>query len=292
MKQLFEELLSVFSLERAGIYLGVLFICLVLEIIFIGWENCSLKKIINLKSNTVKLDIFSYIFKVSNFIEILGFIFSFGLSYVIADILGMPKTNYLQEYIGNIFIQNIIFILILDFSLYWIHRFLHMFHFLWEIHKFHHSAEEMTIFTTARLHPLEIAINSIVFSIPIYLIGVPAESYIFFIIFTSWLGHIQHSNLSWNFGFIGKWLFISPNSHRIHHSTSKEHFNKNFGTVTPIWDRLFGTWYELEGESKKIEIGVSQDYHNLSSNIFRSYFLSFKGLFLKILNKNENIRTK
>lgn len=281
MNNILDSLFSFFSLRRALLFIGVLAICFILELIFIGWKNSSLCMIFSRKSNSIKLDTYAYFFKLTNFIEVLGYLFSFGLSYWFGKFLGFPKFNLIQTYIPNIILQNVVFVLVLDFSLYWIHRTLHTFPSLWEIHKFHHSADEMSILTTARLHPIEIAINSIVFAIPIYLIGVPLENYVIFIIITSWLGHIQHSKLRWNFGFIGKWIFLSPNAHRIHHSKSEKHFNKNFGTVTPLWDRFFGTWHEEE--THDIEIGLSDDVHNGSENIFKSYIQSAAG-FLSSFN--------
>jgi sterol desaturase/sphingolipid hydroxylase (fatty acid hydroxylase superfamily) len=269
------------SIERFIIFLSVIFFCFFLEILVIGWKNSSLRKLIYFESKTLKNDFFSYIFKLTNFIQLLAIFFSFGLSIIIPDYLGVAKVNLLEMYIPNVFLQNVVFILMLDFILYWTHRGLHFFAPFWELHKFHHSATEMTIMTTARLHPLEIAINSIFFSIPIFLIGVPLESYIFFFILTSWLGHIQHSNIPWTFGFIGEWIFISPLTHKIHHSRNEKHYNKNFGTVTPLWDKIFFTW-EKSLINEHIEIGIDENYFN-EKNVIKNYFGCVINLFKNIV---------
>jgi len=52
-----------------------------------------------------------------------------------------------------------------------------------------------------------------------------------------------HANLRWNAGALG-WLLVTPQSHRIHHSTEERHWEKNFGAVLSIWDRVFRTqWH-------------------------------------------------
>ncbi|MDQ6531226.1 sterol desaturase family protein [Flavobacterium sp. LHD-85] len=271
---------GIFSIERFLIFLSVVLFCFFLEIVVIGWKYSSLRKLVSFESDSLKNDFFSYIFKLTNFIQLLAVFFSFGLSLVIPEYLGVAKVNLLEIYIPNIFLQNVVFILILDFILYWTHRGLHFFAPLWELHKFHHSATEMTVMTTARLHPMEIAINSILFSIPIFLIGVPLESYVFFFILTSWLGHIQHSNIPWTFGFIGEWIFISPITHKIHHSINEKHFNKNFGTITPLWDRIFCTW-EKSSTNENIEIGLDENIFN-EKNVLRNYFGCIRNLFKNI----------
>jgi hypothetical protein len=47
-----------------------------------------------------------------------------------------------------------------------------------------------------------------------------------------------HANLRWNAGAFG-WLLVTPQSHRIHHSTEERHWEKNFGAILSVWDRLF-----------------------------------------------------
>jgi sterol desaturase/sphingolipid hydroxylase (fatty acid hydroxylase superfamily) len=53
---------------------------------------------------------------------------------------------------------------------------------------------------------------------------------------------INHSNLRMQFGKAGV-LFISSQTHRIHHSYLPQHRDKNFVAFFPIWDILFGTYY-------------------------------------------------
>jgi sterol desaturase/sphingolipid hydroxylase (fatty acid hydroxylase superfamily) len=69
--------------------------------------------------------------------------------------------------------------------------------------------------------------------------------------------------LPWTFGWVGRWLLISPVAHRIHHSPEVEHFDRNFGGITPLWDRLFGTWYA--GDRVNEQVGCVDNHYNQAS---------------------------
>lgn len=266
------------SIQRLLGGLGILVLCILLELIAIGWSKSSLKKIIIRPSKTVRVDIFSYIISSLRIIEILAIVFSLGLSFLIPLwFRGLIGYNWLHA-IKSPILQNICFVLILDFTLYWVHRLNHTVAAFWELHKFHHSASELTILTTSRLHPVEIAMNNIAFSFPLFLVGVPVDTFVIFFLFTNWLGHIHHSMIPWKWGLIGKYLFISPAAHRIHHSTEPHHFNKNFGTVTPIWDHLFGTWYDEQDLNE--DVGIDDMQYN-KKGIWPDYIYSYRNFLRK-----------
>src|SRR3546814_13427322 len=39
-----------------------------------------------------------------------------------------------------------------------------------------------------------------------------------------------------------RWLVVTPEMHRVHHSVEMRETNSNFGFNLPLWDRLFGTY--------------------------------------------------
>lgn len=139
--------------------------------------------------------------------------------------------------------------LILDFFLYWFHRVLHGNEALWQTHLLHHSDEEMNMMTAQRGHFLEGLVAqlfatipmAVLFKLPAIQIGVLAVLPYIYLFFA-------HSNLKVGFGPFW-WLIISPNYHRIHHSSELQHRDKNFTNWFPIWDILFGTvWRPRPGE--------------------------------------------
>lgn len=281
IKYLKEFISKYLSLTRIASGLVVCALCFVIEIIAMGWKNSSLFKILFRQSGTVKVDILAYLFSTLRILDILAIIFSFGISTFLPSWIRSFAGYNLLASLESPILQNILFVIIMDFTLYWIHRFNHTISILWEIHKFHHSATELTIITTARLHPIEIAINNVIFSLPLFIIGVPVETYLAFFFFTNWLGHIHHSMLPWDWGLIGKYVFLSPAAHRLHHSLEEKHFNKNFGTVTPLWDRIFGTWYY--GNDLNEEVGIDENEFN-KSGIFYDYIISYRRFIKNIIN--------
>ena len=81
---------------------------------------------------------------------------------------------------------------------------------------------------------------------------------------TAWHTRIYHANLRTNYGFL-KYILVTPQSHRIHHSIEPRHFNKNFGLFFSVWDRLFGTLYTNYDEYP--ETGVEDDRFPLEKGI-------------------------
>jgi sterol desaturase/sphingolipid hydroxylase (fatty acid hydroxylase superfamily) len=39
-----------------------------------------------------------------------------------------------------------------------------------------------------------------------------------------------------------RWIVVTPEMHRVHHSVEDDETNSNFGFNLPWWDRLFGTY--------------------------------------------------
>ena len=59
-----------------------------------------------------------------------------------------------------------------------------------------------------------------------------------------WLRHWHtrfcHANVRTNLGVL-RWVLVTPQSHRVHHSLDPAHRDKNFGVTFSLWDHLFGT---------------------------------------------------
>jgi hypothetical protein len=65
---------------------------------------------------------------------------------------------------------------------------------------------------------------------------------------------MYHGNLRTNLGVL-RYLLVTPQSHRVHHSTELRHRDRNFGVLFSVWDQLFGTQYR--GFDEYPETGVS-----------------------------------
>lgn len=130
-------------------------------------------------------------------------------------------------------------ILVNDLVGYWFHRLQHG--PLWPLHAVHHSIEEMHAVNSFG-HPADGIFNFIFLSIPLSLLAFgPADSLTLALILTLQLKFI-HCPVKLNFGPF-RCVLADNNYHRIHHSVEERHFHKNYGTLTTVWDRVFGTAY-------------------------------------------------
>ncbi|WP_288262736.1 sterol desaturase family protein [uncultured Prochlorococcus sp.] len=169
-------------------------------------------------------------------------------------------------------------ILFSDFWFYFDHRISHMNQFLWDFHELHHSATEMNILNGKRFSLLDGLIPKIVlapfyfsfsafagFAISHYLsIG----NFIPFIMSIIWgtLGQISniagHSSFKIIYPKPFSLFLLSPALHWIHHSNNVKHYDKNFGGVFCIWDKLFGTYLDETHLKDITSFGVTNTDYN------------------------------
>lgn len=143
-----------------------------------------------------------------------------------------------------------------DFSRFFTHWCLHKIPVLWAFHQVHHSALVLTPFTVFRTHPVEgvlffirsLCVQSVLVSVFLVLFPNQVSLWqIYGVLVTTFLfnvlgANLRHSMVVLSYGpRIEKWL-ISPAQHQIHHSTDVAHYDRNFGVLLAIWDRLFKTW--------------------------------------------------
>jgi len=132
-----------------------------------------------------------------------------------------------------------LFLLGVDLAGYWKHRWLHSSRTLWAFHSIHHSQEELTIATLYRTHFVEQLINNLVTLGVALLLGVPARIWLPVALLLTAHQALQHSDLGWTFGRLGR-LLVSPAFHRLHHSAEPRHFNANYSAgILSVWDTLF-----------------------------------------------------
>jgi sterol desaturase/sphingolipid hydroxylase (fatty acid hydroxylase superfamily) len=134
-------------------------------------------------------------------------------------------------------------LVIRSFSAYWLHRACHRVPWLWRWHRVHHSDAAVDVSTGFRNHPVEalfaIALASaVVFALAPSVSAVIAVDTIL-LITAFW----QHTDIALPRGLSRavEWVVVTPDFHRIHHSPDRADFDTNYGDITTIWDRLFGS---------------------------------------------------
>jgi len=141
-----------------------------------------------------------------------------------------------------------------EFGFYWGHRWMHEVPFLWRFHAVHHSAEEMDWLVSSRAHPFDIVFGRLAGLVPMYALGLAqaangrisgAVPVVFMLLGTMW-GFFIHSNLRVRWEWLAP-VVSTPAFHHWHH-TNDEHVDRNYASILPVFDRLFGTWYLPKNE--------------------------------------------
>ncbi len=138
----------------------------------------------------------------------------------------------------------LIAIVALDLAIYFQHVMFHAVPTLWRLHRVHHTDLDFDVTTGIRFHPIEILISTIIKCAAVATIGAPAVAVLVFEILLNATAIFNHANASvpssverWL-----RWLLVTPDMHRVHHSIRYNETSSNFGFNLPWWDRLFGTY--------------------------------------------------
>lgn len=159
-----------------------------------------------------------------------------------------------------------------DLAFYVGHVMLHKIPVLWELHKVHHSAPVLTPFTVFRRHPGDVlfdgAIGGVVLGVTYGVIGwlggelvspytvLGVNALLFATLLVGF--DLQHSHVWLRYGAFER-LLVSPAAHQLHHSDAPEHFDRNFGNMLSIWDRLFGTYIAPSTRPPQLAFGLGAD---------------------------------
>lgn len=139
----------------------------------------------------------------------------------------------------------LVYLVILDFVAYWLHRGQHQFNWWWSLHALHHSQREMSFWTDDRNHLLDDIVADGAYALVALLIGVPPGQFITLVVASRVVESLSHANVRMQFGRIGGVILVSPRFHRVHHAIGVGHEGRargcNFAVLFPIWDVLFGT---------------------------------------------------
>ena len=149
----------------------------------------------------------------------------------------------------------LIFFVVADFIQWNTHRLLHTIPFLWKIHKTHHSVKEMGFAAHFRYNWMEPIVYKSILYLPLMLIGGFSLEDVFIVHFFSIaIGHLNHANIGWDYGFL-KYIFNNPKMHIWHHSKKMpSKYGANFGISLSLWDYLFKTNY-IPKDGRDIELG-------------------------------------
>jgi sterol desaturase/sphingolipid hydroxylase (fatty acid hydroxylase superfamily) len=152
-------------------------------------------------------------------------------------------------------------LLLIDFVGYLEHAVLHRVPLFWRFHKIHHADNAVDFSTTLRFHPLEAFLSTAVNFGVILMFGLPVYVIVLNMLIDILSGFFTHSNFALP-QRADRWIrlfFITPDMHRVHHSTDVRETDSNYGVVLPWWDRIFGTYVAQPAKGHaNMQLGLSE----------------------------------
>jgi sterol desaturase/sphingolipid hydroxylase (fatty acid hydroxylase superfamily) len=186
----------------------------------------------------------------------------------------------------------LLYLVVIDFFNYWVHRGQHQSEWWWRLHALHHAQRQMTMWSDNRNHLLDDLLRDTMMVVLAQLIGIAPGQFVAVSALTQLGESFQHANLRVWFGRLGERLWVSPRFHRLHHAIGIGHESpvgphsmgavrlggQNFGVLLPWWDVLFGTAnfehrYDATGVRDQVEQG--RDY---GRGFWRQQWLGVKRL--------------
>jgi sterol desaturase/sphingolipid hydroxylase (fatty acid hydroxylase superfamily) len=174
-------------------------------------------------------------------------------------------------------LARLITFVVLDFYIYWWHRWMHVWDLGWRFHRVHHTELEMNVSSAYRFHLLEVMISNLP-KVPLILVlGIAPQYFLAYDAAFTAIVCFHHSNwsLPQRIDRLLSYITVTPNFHRVHHSQIMAETNSNYSSVFSIWDRLFGT-YRQRQNPQNINLGLAEFPQPL--NPFELWLLPWRSL--------------
>ena len=157
-------------------------------------------------------------------------------NYVPAALMGTPLA-----------LKLVLFFIVEDFGLYWVHRLMHT-NYFWRTHKWHHYPKYMYWLAGVRTAIPHIILFNLTFILARPLLrGAPIWIFQLILAEHTFRNNWMHMNVAWKLSWL-EWFVVTPRYHQIHHSDDPQHYRSNMASLLTIWDRLFGTIQSGSGE--------------------------------------------
>lgn len=156
-------------------------------------------------------------------------------------------------------------VLLLDLLIWAQHLASHRIPLFWRLHRVHHADRDIDASTALRFHPIEIALSMLVKCAAVLALGAPVVAVIIFEIVLNGMAIFNHANvrLPSSIDRLLRRLLVTPDMHRVHHSTDPREHHRNFGFNLSIWDRLFSTYRaQPDAGHDRMTIGLAEYQSN------------------------------
>lgn len=178
------------------------------------------------------------------------------------------------------FVIFFISLIILDLAIYTQHVIFHKIPFFWRFHRVHHADTGFDVTTGFRFHPGEILFSMIYKLALVLLLGPSAVAVLGFEVLLSSASIFTHANahMPRRLDSLLRWVIVTPDMHRIHHSRQGDEALTNFGFNLSLWDRVFGT-YQTDPSLSHAEMDIG------SQNISAQRADSFTAMLILPIHK-------
>ncbi|MCU5771756.1 sterol desaturase family protein [Erwiniaceae bacterium BAC15a-03b] len=305
--------LAVFFEPSHGLFIGYLLSSLIIALLFYSFEFKAekpffvIKKIISshrLMSRSTRDDVvFYFVDKV-----LFGFIYTaiIPISYLFKEYVhsALLFISFIQLDISLSFFLSLILtfgaIVVFDFAVFIEHLLSHKIRFLWEFHKIHHIAENLTPFTAYRTHPINqmtfifivsffsglySGIVSYIFKNQDVFIVFAGQNIFMFILLMFGL-NLQHSMVFLKYPQFIRSVLVSPAYHQLHHSSATKHHDINYAFIFSFWDKLFKTQI-MPGENEGLAFGVTGEKYSSYAGVLKMYITPFRRVAKRMRKKKR-----
>jgi len=173
----------------------------------------------------------------------LGFFFlptlAVGFAFLVED-RGIGLFNLVDL---PLWLELLAAILLLDLAIWAQHVAFHRVPLFWRLHRVHHADMDIDVTTGLRFHPVEIILSMLFKFAVIALLGPAAVAVLVFEVVLNGAAMFNHANFRLPLWLdrIVRTIIVTPDFHRVHHSTIVGETNSNYGFNLTLWDRIFGT---------------------------------------------------
>jgi sterol desaturase/sphingolipid hydroxylase (fatty acid hydroxylase superfamily) len=159
-------------------------------------------------------------------------------------------------------------LLLLDLAIYAQHVAAHRWRWFWRLHQVHHTDMDFDTTTAVRFHPMEIMLSMLYKVVLVVLLGADPAAVIAFEVILNGCALFNHGNVGLP-PVIERWLrylMVTPDMHRIHHSAFQPETDSNYGFSLSCWDRLFKTYCE-QARKTQTEMTIGLDEYRDSAEL-------------------------
>ena len=147
-----------------------------------------------------------------------------------------------------VWLRIVVTVVLGDVAYYWAHRWSHEISWLWRFHSLHHSPTQLDWLVNTRAHVVDLVFVRTIAVVPLVGLGMQQGTIAswegavaFFLAVSTVWAFFVHANVNWRLGWL-EHLVVSPAFHHWHHCNEDASVvDKNYASLLPFLDRLFGT---------------------------------------------------